>query len=89
MTRIVVHIEELTLNGFDAASRDAIGDAARAEIARRLATGDMPSSWRHGATIDRISTGETRLPSAPGQIGVAIGAAVHRGLVGGRGGGRS
>jgi len=86
MTRIVVHIEELTLHGFDATSRDAVGDAARAEIARRLETGDLPSSWRQGATIERISTGETRLPAAPGQSGVAIGAAVHQAMVGAQGG---
>ncbi len=87
MTRIVVHIEELVLHGFDAASRHTIGDAARAEIERRLSAGDIPHIWRRGAAIDRIAAGEMRLPVAPRQAGAAIGAAVYRSLVVPQGGG--
>ena len=89
MTKILVHIEELVLHGFDAASRYAVGDAARAEIERRLAAGGIPEFWRCGAAIDRIAAGETKLPASPRQAGEAIGAAVHRGLVAPQGGGRS
>jgi hypothetical protein len=89
MTRIVVHIEELVLHGFDAASRHTIGDAARAEIERRLSAGDIPQYWQGGAAIDRIAAIETKLPATPRHAGAAIGAAVHRGLVAPQGGGRS
>jgi hypothetical protein len=78
--RVVLHIDELVLHGFDAANRHAIGDAVRAEIERRLGEGAVPETWRREAAIDHITAGEVRLPAAPSRAGSVIGAAVHRSL---------
>jgi hypothetical protein len=84
---IVLHIEELVLHGFAAASRHAIGDALRVEIERRLGEGGVPEAWARGGAIDRISAGEVHVPALARGAGNAIGAAVHHSLTRGERGG--
>lgn len=83
MTRIVFHIDELVLRGFNAADGPTIGDVLSAEIERRLREQGAPESWRRGAVLDRLFAADVNIPAAAPQAGAAIGAAVHRSLLGG------
>jgi hypothetical protein len=85
MTRIVLHIDELVLRGFDAAAGPQIGDAVRVEIERRLREQGVPAGWRQGGGVERLTTASVPIPAAAPLAGAAIGAAVHRSIAGGGG----
>jgi hypothetical protein len=85
MTRIVLHIDELVLRGFDAAAGPAIGDAVRAEIERRLREQGVPEGWRLGGGVERLTAAGVTIPAAAPLAGAAIGGAVHRSIAGGEG----
>ncbi|WP_266156965.1 hypothetical protein [Dyella silvatica] len=83
MTRLHVHIDELVLHGFDAASRHGIGDAVQAELQRRFAL--QPSLFGPGASaaslsLDRLHTAPVTLAAHAQRDGHAIGGALHQSL---------
>jgi hypothetical protein len=83
MTTLHVHIDELVLHGFDAASRHGIGDAVQAELQRRFA--EQASMLSPGAPIedlslDRLHTAPVTLSAHAQRDGSAIGAVLHQSL---------
>jgi len=78
--RVILHIEELTLHGFPAAARHAIGDAVRRELADLLGSEALPERLRGDGVIDRLSAPPMRPPGAADGTGRAIAAAVYGAL---------
>ena len=70
-----VHVEELVLHGFPAASGHSIGDATQQELIRMLTTRGLPAQMMQDTT--HVSAGSFQLP--PGAKPKAIGALVTSG----------
>jgi hypothetical protein len=83
MTRIVVHIDRLVLNGFGRADARTIGDALRGELARALA--DPMSAARVASLGDVTNVHAGRVTLAPDAkprgAGVSAARAIAKGIV--------
>ena len=76
MKRVRIHIDRLTLDGFEGVDGRAVGTAIERELARMVAR-EAP---RQSSTRDRVDGGTLSVPRAPtaGQLGQAVSASVHR-----------
>jgi hypothetical protein len=79
MTRVILHIDRLVLNGFPAAQRDALAEGLRAELTRRLADPAMAVRLAAVGTVERIRTADARL--APAVAPRTVGSTVARAIV--------
>lgn len=84
MTRIVVHIDRLILRGVPSASRQAVGDALRRELARALSA---PDAVARAAMLGsrarlRATLRGTTLTATPRELGRATGRAIGAELLG-------
>jgi hypothetical protein len=79
---IRLHISELALNGFAAGDRHLIGDAVELELARMLATQDMPSKFATDGQMGHLDGGSFNIaPNASGEtVGRQIAQAVYESL---------
>ena len=80
MTRVQIHIDRLTLEGFDGIDGPAVGRAIERELTRLVAAG---APLRSG-TLDRVDGGTLALPAVPtpGQLGRAVSTSIHRSVRG-------
>jgi hypothetical protein len=78
---IELHIEELVLQGVSPLHRHRIGEAARRELGRLLASGELQAHARQ-PEVDHSDGGalQVRARREPEQIGVQIAQAVHRAI---------
>ena len=74
-----VHIEELVLHGFPAASAQAIGEATRQEMTRELRDHGLAPGMVHDAT--HVTANSFQLPPSaqPNSIGALVARAVFGG----------
>ena len=74
MKRVKIHIERLTVTGFDHVDRGAL----QAHIEREVARVVEERTPQRSSTLDRVDGGEVTLPRAPtaSQLGRAVSAAV-------------
>ncbi len=80
MRRVKIHIDRLTLDGFDGIDGQAVGRAIERELTRLVAGG---APLRSGA-VDRVDGGTLPLPPVPtpGQLGRAVSSSVQRSVRG-------
>jgi len=78
MKRIRIHIDRLTLDGFDGIDGRAVGAAVERELARMVAR-EPP---RQSSTRDRADAGALAVPPRPtaGQLGHAVSSSLHRAI---------
>ena len=83
---VELNIEELLLHGFPPGSRDAIAEAVRQELARRLAESGTPASFLQNRVIGKVDGGAIQVaPGAqPQAIGSQIAGALYMGLTQGK-----
>ncbi len=79
---LVLHIDELVLEGFGPMDRDALADALRHELARLLAEGGRPPSIDSAAAVPRLDAGAfTAAPDAgPTTLGTDVARAIYGGM---------
>lgn len=77
--RYEITIDELVLYGFSPGDRSILADAIGLELTRLVETTGLPA---HGVPQHRIDAGRIELPhgSTPQAVGIAVAAAIHRGL---------
>lgn len=80
MKRVQIHIDRLTLDGFDGIDGQAVGRAIERELTRLVG---RDATLRPGA-IDRVDGGTLPLPAVPtpGQLGRAVSSSIHRSVRG-------
>ncbi len=78
MKRVTIHIDRLTLDGFDHVDRNALRAHIQRELARTVANG-VPRTSR---TLERVDGGEAALPRTPttSQLGRTVTTAVRKTL---------
>jgi hypothetical protein len=76
-----LHVDELVLEGVDAAHRDAVAEAMRAELAALIARGGVSAELLGGGAL-RLDGGSLTVEPglAPAALGVRIARAVHAGM---------
>jgi hypothetical protein len=91
MTRVVLHIDRLALNGFARADRHAIVEGLRDELGRRLAepgvAADLTASppMRERLQVGGVAVGDAASPSMVGQ---RLASGIASGIAGSKGGRR-
>jgi hypothetical protein len=78
---VELHIEELTLDGFDAIDRYGVAAAFESELARLLAEQGVPAGLEKG--FERQHAGAADFQLAPDSTAETIGTEVARSLYGG------
>lgn len=83
MTRVLVHIERLVLQGFAPEDRHGVAQGLQAELARRLSAGDAASRLRAlGALGDvpRLPVPAVTLPqgASPQRVGQGVARGIGR-----------
>ncbi|QID17619.1 hypothetical protein G3580_08160 [Nitrogeniibacter mangrovi] len=79
MTRIVIHIDALVLQGIDRRDADAVAAGVRAELARRLA--DPAAANTLGTDTRRVDAGRVHTGTTAGRsLGGALAGPILRGL---------
>lgn len=83
-TEIELHIEELVLDGFNAADRYRIGDMIERELSRLLSESGVPPSLVANHNQAHIDAGALNVASVstPEHIGAQVAQAVYGGLKG-------
>ena len=81
MSRVVIHIDRLVLNGFRRADGGGIAEALASELSSRLTT-DSGHSIASQGDVPRLTVPSVRVAArAPGaQVGAAIGRGLAKGL---------
>jgi hypothetical protein len=79
---VVVHIEELVLDGFVPGDRDRIADALKQELARMMSGGGPPGILKTSLALERIDGGQLKINvgSRPQATGTQIAQAVYGSL---------
>lgn len=80
MRRVVLHIERLSLNGFEPADRHEIGRGLQQELARVFAEPAAVDPWLARAELPHFQAGGIRIPpgSAPLQVGMRAARGIQR-----------
>lgn len=79
MSRLVIHVDELVLEGFSSAEAHRVAAAVERELARLLAEQDLPAVWTRSSEIQRLDAGRVQLrPSGAEQAGVRIARALDQ-----------
>jgi hypothetical protein len=78
MTRLILHIDRLVLNGVRPEDRTAVAEALRAELQRQLASPQAVRRFISAGGAPRLDVGEVRL--AIGAMPAEVGAAVAQGI---------
>jgi hypothetical protein len=84
MTRVVLHIDRLVLNGLQRGDASAIAAGLQRELQARLAGSDARAALARQGNVGRLNVGEVRL--APNAGASSLGKALAGGIV--RGGQR-
>jgi hypothetical protein len=81
-TNVELHIEELVLDGFDAADCHRIAEAVEHELARLFVEEDVPPSLSRGKDVGHLDGGAFEVGSGlgPEAVGVRVARAIHGGL---------
>ena len=81
MTRIVLHIDRLVLDGVDRSDAAAVADGLRRELRRLLSDPALTDGFAH--SIDRLDLGRRPVANASGRsLGHALARAIVRGGAG-------
>jgi hypothetical protein len=82
MTRVVVHIDSMVLNGFGNADSRAIGDGMRDELARLLSDPVVSKRLASIGNMSSLDAGTISLAQGgrPQRLGMSAGRAIVRGL---------
>jgi hypothetical protein len=82
VTRIVLHIDRLVLNGFAAEHRDAVTHGLRAELGRLLAEPAMAERLGTVGNVERVRTSNARIAqdAEPRTAGTSVARAIVNGV---------
>jgi hypothetical protein len=80
MTRVVVHIERLVLNGFEGRDRAGIADGLQAELGRVFADRETVSQLRGMASVQRLQVRgiQYERDSLAARVGQSVGQAISK-----------
>lgn len=80
--KINLHIDQLTLHGFDRMDRRQVEAAVRSELSRLLGEQGLPSSLHQSQAIGNINAGEFRSQANAGTnaVGFQIAQQIYQGM---------
>ena len=83
MTRIVLHIHRLTLNGYSLSDGQAVAEGLRDELGRHCAEPGAAQALQGLSNLDRLQAGRVPVPAAaaPADAGRQAARGIARGLV--------
>ena len=83
MTRIVLHIDRLTLNGYSRSDGNAVAEGLRNELARYYAEPGAAQALRGLLNLDRLQAGRVPVPAAaaPAEAGRQAARGIAKGMV--------
>jgi hypothetical protein len=79
--RVDLHIEQLTLRGFNARDTDAVGAAIQLALSRMFLREGIPQTLRVAGAYDRLATPPVSLHSSGAGAGEPIARALYSGLM--------
>lgn len=81
MTRVVVHVDRLVLNGFRHGERDAVAAGLREELARVLADPDALRALQRVGSVASLRPGNVRVAhdASPRSVGAEAARSIARG----------
>lgn len=79
---INLHIDQLTLHGFDRIDQRRLGSALQSELSRLISEQGFPTSMNQTLTIGNINAGEFRIGQNTGAngIGTEVAQKIYRGM---------
>jgi len=79
---ITLHIDQLTLHGFDRIDRHQLGAAVQRELSRLIRDQGLPSSLNQTQTIGNINAGEFKTGQSTGanSVGTQVAQKIYRGM---------
>ena len=82
LTKLVVHVERMVLNGFQPWDREVLSDSLRRELVRRLGAGDAARQIAQLSDAARLDLARLHIPRAldPEDMGAWIARVIARGL---------
>ncbi len=83
MKSINLHIDQLTLHGFDRIDRQQVGSAVQSELSRLIREQGLPSSLNQPHTIGSLNAGELKAGQNTGanNVGTQVAQKIYRGMV--------
>ncbi len=77
-----LHIDQLTLHGFDRIDRHQLGSAVQRELSRLIREQGLPSSMNQTHTIGSLNAGEFKTGQSTGanNIGTQVAQKIYRGM---------
>lgn len=77
-----LHIDQLTLHGFDRIDRHQVGSAVQTELSRLIREQGLPSSLNQTQTIGNMNAGEFKTGQSMGanSIGTQVAQKIYRGM---------
>ncbi len=80
---INLHIDQLTLHGFDRIDRNQVGSAVQRELSRLIREQGLPSSLSQTQTIANINAGEFKTGQSSGanSVGTQVAQKIFRGMM--------
>jgi len=81
MSTLRIHIDRLTLEGFEGIDADRVGEAVRVELGLLIAAQGSPSTWRQDMQVVALEGGAFQV--ADGADEATIGRAVAQSVYGG------
>jgi len=79
---INLHIDQLTLHGFDRIDRHQVGSAVQSELSRLIREQGLPSSLNQAQTIRNMNAGEFKAGQNIGanSVGTQVAQKIYRGM---------
>lgn len=80
--RVVLHIDQLVLNGFAQADRHAVATGLQRELARLLAEPEAMAAWSAQTGVPRLRAAPAPVAAgaAPLHVGTRAAQAIHRAM---------
>lgn len=79
---INIHIDQLTLHGFNRIDRNQVGSAVQNELSRLIRQQGLPSSLNQTQTIGNLNAGKFKTGQSTGasSVGTQVAQKIYRGM---------